>query len=185
MYDSERDSFMVALKALGYSMNTTERKEINEAYQWLIDQRDEMNVVYAGDDVMDNMIAGNKALAVVYSGDGTYIMAENENLGYFEPEEGTNEWCDAMVITKSCHDMDLAYEFINNMLNHDVAYKNSLFVGYTSPVKEVAEEIADKEYEGINAYTPGFGHKNNEVFGYQEMDLKQYIANLWTKVKAY
>lgn len=50
MYDSERDSFMVALKALGYSMNTTKEREINEAYQWLLEQREEMNPVYVGDE---------------------------------------------------------------------------------------------------------------------------------------
>ena len=60
MYDSERDSFMVALKALGYSMNTTNKDEIDQAYNWLIEQRDTMAPVYAGDDVIDNMISGNK-----------------------------------------------------------------------------------------------------------------------------
>ena len=78
MYDSERDSFMVALKALGYSMNTHNEEEIQKAYDWLIAQRDTMNPVYAGDDVIDNMISGNKALAIVYSGDASYIMSENE-----------------------------------------------------------------------------------------------------------
>ena len=78
MYDSERDSFMIALKALGYSMNTHDENEIQAAYEWLIQQRDTMKPVYAGDDVIDNMISGNKALAVVYSGDGAYIMSENE-----------------------------------------------------------------------------------------------------------
>ena len=82
MYDSERDSFMIAWKALGYSMNTHDENEIHVAYEWLIQQRDMMKPVYAGDDVIDNMISGNKALAVVYSGDGAYIMAENEDLGF-------------------------------------------------------------------------------------------------------
>ena len=71
MYDSERDSFMIALKALGYSMNTTDKAEIDEAYNWLIEQRNTVSPVYAGDDVIDNMISGNKAIAVVYSGDAS------------------------------------------------------------------------------------------------------------------
>ena len=176
---------MIALKALGYSMNTTNKKEIDEAYEWLIDQKKNMDVVYAGDDVMDNMIAGNKAIAVVYSGDGAYIMAENEDLGYFEPEEGTNEWCDAMVMTKDCEDTELAEEFMDYMLDYDVVYQNSLFVGYTTPVKQVREDFMVEEYDGINAYTPGIGGKNNEVFGYQDKETKQYFADLWTKIKAY
>ena len=185
MYDSERDSFMIALKANGYSMNTEDYGEIEEAYRWLIEQRDSMDVVYAGDDVIDNMISGNKALAVVYSGDGAYIMVENENMDYFEPEEGTNEWCDAMVMTKDCRDEELAEAFMNYMLDPEVAERNSVFVGYTSPVSCVADTLAATEFEGISAYVPNFGAPKNEAFGYQEMKLKQHFADLWTKVKAY
>ena len=185
MYDSERDSFMIALKALGYSMNTTNKKEIDEAYEWLIDQKKNMDVVYAGDDVMDNMIAGNKAIAVVYSGDGAYIMAENEDLGYFDPQEGTNEWYDGMVITKDCADVELAESFMDYMLEYDNVYQNSIFVGYTTPVTKAREDLKNEEFDGINAYMPVFGAPNNEVFRYQDKDIKQYYADLWTKIKAY
>ena len=82
MYDSERDSFMVALKALGYSMNTTKEREINEAYQWLLEQREEMNPVYVGDESIDTMISGVKAMAIMYSGDAAAVMSENPNMGY-------------------------------------------------------------------------------------------------------
>ncbi len=185
MYDSERDSFMVALKALGYSMNTTDTAEINKAYEWLLDQRDKMDIVYAGDDVIDNMISGNKAIAVVYSGDAAYIMTENEDMEYFEPSQGTNIWCDGMVMTKDCSDKELAYAFMRFMTEYDYAYENSEYVGYTSPVLAVAEELSATEYEGVSAYSPGFGGEKNEVFCYQDTKTKELFANLWTKVKAY
>ena len=185
MYDSERDSFMVALKALGYSMNTDERDEINAAYDWLIEQRESMDVVYAGDDVIDNMIAGNKALAVVYSGDAAYIISENENMGYIEPKQGTNEWCDCMVITNSCKDPDLAHAYIDFMLRNENALANSSYVGYTSPNKYVSDELELTEYEGNEAYAPEFGYEKNEAFRYQETVIKALFADLWTKVKAY
>lgn len=185
MYDSERDSFMVALKALGYSMNTTDPEEIKAAYDWLIRQRDTMDVVYAGDDVIDNMISGNKALAVVYSGDASYIMQENPDMEYLEPVQGTNEWCDAMVLTKECRDKDLAESFMNYILSDEVAEKNSAYVGYTSPVKKVQETLAAGDFSKISAYTPGFGGAENEVFRYQDTRLKQVFADYWTKVKAY
>ena len=104
---------MIALKALGYSMNTKNLDEIQQAYEWLIRQRDTMDPIYAGDDVIDNMISGNKAMAVVYSGDASYIISENPELGYYTPQQGTNTWYDAMVITKDCNEVDLAHEFIN------------------------------------------------------------------------
>ena len=184
MYDSERDSFMIALKALGYSMNTHDEGEIREAYEWLLRQRDTMNPIYAGDDVIDNMISGNKALAVVYSGDGAYIMAENEDLGYFAPEEGTNLWYDAVVITKDCQNMELAHEYIDYFLQEDVAYANTLYVGYSSPVQSVYETMQAEDYAGLDAYVPRVGHPGDEVFHYQETEVKKLFAELWTKVKA-
>ncbi len=184
MYDSERDSFMIALKALGYSMNTTNRDEIDEAYNWLVEQRDTMKPVYAGDDVIDNMISGNKAMAVVYSGDASYIMSENEDLDYFAPDEGTNIWQDAMVITDDCTQVELAHAYINFMLDADHAYANTQAVGYTSPVVEARTRASEEDYAGISAYLPRTDGENDEVFRYQEQEIKEYFAELWTKVKA-
>ena len=183
-YESERDSFMIALKAIGYSMNTTNRDEIDEAYNWLVEQRDTMKPVYAGDDVIDNMISGNKAMAVVYSGDASYIMSENEDLDYFAPDDGTNIWQDAMVITDDCTQVELAHAYINFMLEADHAYANTQAVGYTSPVVEARTRASEEDYAGISAYLPRTDGENDEVFRYQEQEIKEYFAELWTKVKA-
>lgn len=184
MYDSERDSFMVALKALGYSMNTTNTDEIDKAYEWLIEQRDTVSPVYAGDDVIDNMISGNKSVAVVYSGDAAYIMSENEELEYYQPKEGTNVWQDAMVITANSTQTELAHAYINFMLEPENAYANTAEVGYTSPVTAAREQAAQEVYPGISAYEPDTLTETNEVFRYQEQEIKEYFAELWTKVKA-
>lgn len=185
MYDSERDSFMVALKALGYSMNTTDKDEINAAYDWLVAQRDTMKPVYAGDDVIDNMVSANKAMAVVYSGDAAYIMSENPDLEYTRPDQGTNLWYDAMVITRDCKDVELAHKYIDFFLNEENALANSEEVGYASPVKSAYEEMQQTTYEGISAYVTDTTRSQDEVFGYQETEIKKYFADLWTKVKAY
>ncbi len=184
MYDSERDSFMIALKALGYSLNTDKKEELDAAYKWLCEQNEIMNPVYVGDEVIDNMISGNKSMAIVYSGDAAYIMSENENLGYFEPQQGTNLWIDGMVVTKECADVDLAHKFIDFMLAEDNAFSNSETVGYTSSVQSVYEEIRDTVYAGNNAYTPRQNGEKDEYFRYQEPETKKYSAELWTKVKS-
>lgn len=184
MYDSERDSFMVALKVLGYSMNTDNKDEIQEAFDWLVNQKSVMSPIYAGDDVIDNMISGNKSIAVVYSGDAAYIMTENENLDYFTPEEGTNVWYDAMVVTNDCKNIDLAHKFMDFMLREDVALANTEAVGYTSPVTSAFEEMKNTTYAGISAYVPDTSNPNNEIFRYQEQEIKELFAELWTKVKA-
>ena len=85
IYDSERDSFMMAFKALGYSMNTDNEQEIEEAYNWLVELNNTMDPVYVTDEVIDGMINGTKDLAVVYSGDAATILAENEDMAFFCP----------------------------------------------------------------------------------------------------
>ena len=176
---------MVALKALGYSMNTDNKNELDEAYKWLVEQQETMAPVYVGDDVMDNMISSNKDMAVVYSGDGAYIIDENEDMGFFVPEQGSNLWTDAMVITKHCENKELAHKFIDFFLQEDVAIQNTEYIGYDSAVQSVYEYFRDEEYEGNPGCAPDTSNKKNEEFKDREQDIKEYCAGLWTKVKSH
>ena len=184
LYDSERDSFMMALKALGYSMNTESEEELQEAYEWFETCVTTMEPEIVTDEIIDNMAQGRKALGIVYSGDAAYIMSENENMGYYEPKEGTNNWCDAMVIPANAENVELAHEFMNYMCGYEAAYDNSDFVGYTSPNEEVMDELYGEggTYEGINAYIPRSGYEMDESFVFNERTRK-IISNLWSKVK--
>lgn len=184
LYDSERDSFMMALKALGYSMNTESEEELQAAYEWFEACVTTMEPEIVTDEIIDNMAQGRKALGIVYSGDAAYIMSENETMGYYEPMEGTNVWCDAMVVPTNAENVELAYEFMNYLCNYDAAYDNSDFVGYTSPNEEVMDELYGEggTYEGINAYIPRSGYEMDESFVYNERTRK-IISNLWSKVK--
>lgn len=184
MYDSERDSFMVALKSLGYSMNTKDKNQLKQAYNWLMEQNKTMKPVYVGDDVIDNMISGNKAMAVVYSGDGAYIISENENMDFFIPDQGSNVWVDSMVVTKYCTNTDLAYKFMDFFLQKDVAIQNTEYIGYDSAVLSAYEYFRDVEYKGNPGCAPDTSNPKNEEFGYQEKEIKSYCAGLWTKVKS-
>lgn len=184
LYDSERDSFMMALKALGYSMNTENEQELQEAYEWLVQCVETMDTEIVTDEIIDNMAQGRKALGLIYSGDASYVMAENEDMGYFMPETGTNLWSDAMVIPKNAKNPDLAHAFINYASDYDGAYDNSSYVGYTSANREVMDTLSGEggDYEGINAYIPRTDNENDEVFVYNE-DTKKIISDLWSRVK--
>lgn len=184
LYDSERDSFMMALKALGYSMNTTSQDELNAANNWLIQCVQTMDPEIVTDEIIDNMAQARKALGLIYSGDAAYVMSENENMGFYMPKSGTNLWSDAMVIPKNAKNPKLANEFIRYITSYDAAMDNSSYVGYTSPNKEVTEELGGKggDYDGINAYTPRAGYDKDEIFQYDETTRK-IIADLWSRVK--
>lgn len=184
LYDSERDSFMMALKALGYSMNTEDERELQKAYDWLVQCVETMDAEIVTDEIIDNMAQGRKALGLIYSGDATYVMSENENMGFYLPESGTNQWSDAMVIPANAKNPALAHEFINFVSSYEGSYDNSSYVGYTSPNQEVMDDLsaAEGDFAGINAYLPRANHENDEVFVYNE-NTRKIISNLWSKVK--
>ncbi len=185
MYDSERDSFMIALKALGYSANTEDDQQIQEAYQWLVELNNTMDPVYVTDEVIDYMMNGDKDLAIVYSGDATTILDENEDMSFYVPEEGTNLWCDSMVIPANAENPLLAYEFINYVLTYDASLDNTETVGYASPNAQVLADVTAEGglYADNEAYLPRMNYALDEVFE-DNLVLKQKLAELWIKVKA-
>lgn len=184
LYDSERDSFMMALKSLGYSMNTEDPEELQAAYKWLEQCVVTMEPEIVTDEIIDNMAQGRKALGLCYSGDASYILTENEQMGFYLPKEGTNVWYDSMVIPANAENVDLAHEFINFVSTYENAYANSDYVGYTSPNEQVVNDLYGEggTYEGVNAYVPRTDNDNDEVFVFNEATRK-IISNLWSKVK--
>ena len=185
IYDSERDSFMMAFKALGYSMNTEDPNEINDAYEWLLQMNNTMSPVYVTDEVIDGMMNGYKDIAVVYSGDAAVVLDENEDMSFYMPSQGTNIWCDAMVIPQNAENPTLAHEFINYMLTYEAAFDNTETVGYTSPNAEVFEEMTSSEdlYADNAAYLPRSGYDKDEMF-HDNQVLMRELSKLWIKVKA-
>lgn len=183
MYDSERDAFMVALKALGYSANTENEDEIQAAYQWLLKMNSAVNPYYVTDEVIEDMSQGYRWLALVYSGDGAYVLSMNENMEYSEPKQGTNIAVDAMVIPKNAKNARLANLFIKHIMSYDSALAISTDVGYASPNAQVLEELSGPggEYEGNSAYLPRSGYDKDEFF-YDSQVLQTRLAELWIKV---
>lgn len=184
LYDSERDSFMQALKALNLSMNTDNEAEIQKAYEWLLEVVNTMKPEIVTDEVIDNMAQARKALALVYSGDAAYIISENPDIGFFLPAEGTNIWTDGMAIPANANNPELANEFIKYAAGYEAQYDNSTFVGYTSPNAEVMEELTAEggDFEGNEAYVPRKNYPQDEVFQYNEKTRK-LLADLWSRVK--
>ena len=182
-YNSERDAFMIALKSLGYSMNSKDPQELQEANDWLIAMKSNTKPIYATDDAIDNMANGLKDIAVMYSGDASYIISENEDMSFYVPLEGTNVWLDSMVIPESAPNPALAHEWINFTLRPEIAKMNAEHVGYTSPIQSVIDELTavGGEYEGIDAYVPRQGYDKDEEFFY-DIELKKEMNKYWEKI---
>lgn len=153
MYASERDSMGIALKALGYSLNTVNEDEINAARDLLIEQKPLVQA-YVNDNVKNFMIGNDGALAVVYSGDALYSMMNNPDLDFALPTEGSNLWFDSMVIPKTSTKVEEAEMFINFMLRPDIAALNTNYIGYSTPNKAAIEQgLIDEELINHPAFT--------------------------------
>ena len=184
MYDSIRDAFMMAEKALGYSMNTDNPDEINASYEWLLDIARNMDPAYVTDEAIDGLANGEKAMGMMYSGDAAYIYAENEDIAFWAPSEGTNYFVDAMVIHKDAKNVENAYKFMNYIIDYDAQMENSVFVGYSSVNEQALKDLASAggDFEGNDAYIPRDKNANDEVFHNNE-DVLKTISELWVKVK--
>ena len=189
MQDSVRDAFMVALKSLGYSMNTKNESELQEAKDLLIQQKPLVQA-YVVDQVRDKMIGGEAAIGVIYSGEMLYIQDEVASLGldydleYVLPEEGTNVWIDSWVIPKNAKNKENAEKWIDFLCRPDIAKMNFEYITYATPNKG-AFDLLDEEIQNDKAVFPDIDSlKNCEVFQYLGDDVDSIYNNLWKEVKS-
>ncbi len=146
MMDSVRDTVGLALKTLGYSMNSHDEGELAEAGEWLMAQRDSGVVGgYILDQAKDMMAGDEAAMAVMYSGDALYAMEKNDKLAYVIPDEGSNIWVDGMCVPAVSQNKEAAECFINFMCRPDIAQKNMEYIYYSSPIRQVVENLSEDE----------------------------------------
>lgn len=184
-YNSARDSFMTALKATGaHSINRPTTDEFNQAATWLSNGLTP-RVSVITDEIFDAMLDPSRHdVAVAYSGDANYLMSENDKLGFFVPEEGTNVWFDGFVIPVGANE-ELSYQFINFMLGYEQAKQNTTFVGYSTPRKDVFLEMIapNGPFEDYSESYDVRINENDEVYRYNTV-LKQQMDTKWQEILA-
>lgn len=182
MLDSSRDSFVPAQKKLGLSINTKDVNELDAARDELIKQKPFVRA-YEVDNYKDQMISGEGAMALTWSGDAYLLISENPDLDFAIPKEGTNLWFDAVAIPKTAQDVELAHEFINFLLRPEIAAKNSDYIKFSSPNAKAVELLPKEDAENEILYPKGDILKLGEVFS----DLGEFTVEYdraWTEVKA-
>lgn len=181
--DAQRDAIGMALKKLGYSLNTTDEKELEEAKNLLIEQKP-LVLKYGADEVKDLMTSGEVAIAMIWSGEGLTLADENENLEYVIPKEGTNYWLDSWAIPSNANDKETAEEFINFVSSKDNAYKIAEEIGYTTPNKLAMEEQPEEVRNNEGAYMPEDVRERCEVYKYLPQEKLKLYEEVWNAVKA-
>ncbi len=184
MQDSIRDAFMVALARRGYSINTTDPSELQEAADDLIAQRPLVQA-YVIDQARDKMIGEEAALAVIYSGEGIYTQRENKNLEYCVPEEGSNVWIDAWVVTKHARNPEAAMKWIDFLCRPDIALMNFDFITYSTPNTAARDMIEDEDIRNSEvAYPKEDVLERCDTYVYLGEDGDALYSDMWKKVKS-
>ncbi|HHT43745.1 MAG TPA: spermidine/putrescine ABC transporter substrate-binding protein [Firmicutes bacterium] len=183
MLDSQRDSIAVALLRLGYSINTLDENELAEAGELLKEQKP-LVLAYVVDESQDKMIAGEAAMAVVWSGEVTVAKSQNPDLAFAIPQEGTNLWFDVMAVPKNAKNPEGAMAFINFMLDPEIAYRNADYTGYAVTHESVRSMIRPEISEDRSVYPEEEDLVNAEVFVNLGQTLSIY-DRIWTEVKAH
>lgn len=184
MLDSPRDSIGLALKYLGYSMNTRNPLELNDAKNLLVQQKkDGIVKAYQVDEIKDKMAAGEAAIAVMWSGDAQYAIELNEDLQYVVPVEGSNIWVDGMVVSKAAKNKENAEAFINFLCRPDIAQMNCEEIWYSSPNTEAVAMMGEDYTENPTLNPPAETIARCEVL----LDIQDFIEvynNVWLEIKS-
>lgn len=148
LVDGAREVIGMGLNSLHYSLNDTNEEHLQEALTKLSKLTPNVKAI-VGDEIKMLLAGEEGAVGLVWSGDASEIMAENEKLDYVVPEEGSNLWFDNMVIPKTASNIEGAHQFINFMLDPEHAARNAEYVGYSTPnagaLELLPEEISSDE----------------------------------------
>lgn len=187
-FSNSRDAFAIALLRLGYSINTEDKLELDQAAQMLKEEKP-MVQAYVMDQIFDKMQGNEAAIAPYYAGDAINMMAVNDSLRFVIPKEGTNLFFDAVCIPKHKEDTEesrlrkLASEMYINFLNEpDIAAANIEYIQYSTP-NDAALALLDEETRNNPiAYPSDEVLENTEVYVNLSEDTNLYLDQLWTQI---
>ncbi|WP_042277412.1 ABC transporter substrate-binding protein [[Clostridium] dakarense] len=184
MFDTYRDTMGAALKKLGYSLNSTDPKEIEEAKELLLSQRKLVNPIYGVDNGTTMIPAGESDINMIWSGEGLNLQDENPNLVYVVPKEGANFWIDSLCIPNNAKNVEGAEKFINFVSDKKSALRIADEIGYTTPNKEARLEQPDKVRNNPNAYMTKEIMDRCEIYADFPKDVKKLYDDAWINIKS-
>ncbi len=185
MFDNPRDAFGIALLKCGYSLNTLNTDEWNEAYEVLRLQKPVLHQ-YVMDQVYDKMINEEGWIAPYYAGDGIIMMDEEEgnpDIDFFVPTNGTNLFVDALCVPANSPHKREAEAYINFLCRPDIALLNAEYIGYSTPFEEVRAELDPEIAENENFYPPESVLEKAEMYITLPSNVSIHMDSLWMKLK--
>lgn len=184
MFDTYRDTIGVALKKLGYSLNSENPKELEEAKNLLLEQRKKVDPVYGVDNGTTMIPAGESDINMIWSGEGLNLQDEYPNLEYVVPKEGANFWIDSLCIPSNAKNVSGAEKFINFVSDKESALRIADEIGYTTPNKEARLEQPENVRNNPNAYMSKELMDRCELYIDLPKNTKKLYDNIWVEIKS-
>ena len=185
MFDNSRDALGIALKYLGYSQNSTDEAELNEALE-LLESQKPLVQAYVMDQIFSKLESGEAALGPYYAGDYLTMKETNPALKFVIPDEGSNMFYDAMCIPKGAENKENAEKFINFMCSTDVCIANMDVTGYTSVHKDAwnqyAADLSEEDYEVMFPSDEALGRC--DVFINLPQEILDKYDEMWVSLKS-
>lgn len=189
MYNSMRESIGMALNYLGYSLNTLDPAQLEEAKQLLIQQRREVKPIFGIDELKDKFVSGELLAGVVWSGDHQVCQLRLEESGQ-DPQmlqytlpQGSNLSVDLFVVPKNAKNPEGAMDFINFMYTPEVALKNAVYVGYSSPHTDAITKLPESLTSNPRYYPDDTTMDSLEIY-FSNDEIDQTYDQIWQTVLA-
>lgn len=201
-FNNPRDAFGTAMYWKNLNINSSDPSEWAQALELLKIQKPLLQG-YVNDEIFNKMKGGSAYIAPYFAGDFLTMAADNEDLNFYYPKEGTNYYVDAMCIPTTSKNPDLAHEYINYMITLEAATANALYIGYASPNKAVTDSTYYKEMlsenydtEYVSAWETLYGKSKDEAnvaYSYNpaymdyykdaDIDIQTHVNTLWESLK--
>lgn len=184
MFNNSRDAYAIAAKRQGLSLNPASVEEVDTVMEDLKAQKSVVQA-YVMDEIFDKMEGGEAALAPYYAGDALVMIEENPDLAVVHPEEGVNFFVDNMCVPANAKHKEAAEMFINYLCEPSVGLANCDYIGYSTPLTEVWEELDDDLKYSEVAYPGKEVMDKAEVFITLPEEVNAALDAQWSEMKSY
>lgn len=158
VHDYQLTAIGNALKYFGYSFNSVDPKELEDAEKLLIESKPHLFAITS--DYQPPMRSGDATMSMCWTGDATQLNRDMPEIVYILGKEGGEIWSDFFTIPASAPHKDAAYALIDFLLEPNMAAKEAEFHGYATgdsrvdallPVEMRESEILYPAAELLNA----------------------------------
>lgn len=207
-FNNPRDAFATAMYKEGLNINSSDPSDWNKALAELKAQKPILQG-YVNDEIFNKMKSASAWISAYFAGDYLTMAADNTDLRFYYPTEGTNYFVDAMCIPKASKNYDIALEYINYMIGVEAATANALYIGYASPNQAVLDsdyykEMLDYNYSIyddednclVDAWEILYGKTKDEAnisypynpayedyYKDESVDIQTHVTSLWESLK--